>query len=398
MPFIDSLGRISENRRPWYDTRTIFQDCSSGSCGVYLSDGTPIAPHRAAGAVVGRAPRWAASAWIEHDAPGVSAYKGLFAWNGDFPGRALCADDAGPNGEYAWAWHDSDGAAFVTDADGRDWPLTTAAAYSLQLHGGTNATWLAGNRPASNFVTPPDRYAWSLQYSDGHWLWQDIESGGALVLDGHVIQPPAATYFYIALRKINGNLMVAWSPNQADTQAQVRVYTPDEVLTYPRVDAVTPPDPPEPPVPIETVPDLSAFVRDVVGPKLRWIQGDEGATRDATFAAVNAGCLEARKTDLRWGLLEKIGGPRDRASDIWLYDLGDGTAQVVDIVGDSEGHDGPPTVGWSLKDIRSKSQWRVPFNDTPQPPQPPDPPDPPDPGQSTHDLVLALGRHLGAWK
>lgn len=127
------------------------------------------------------------------------------------------------------------------------------------------------------------------------------------------------------------------------------------------------------------VPDKSQFARDFLGPRLkRFVDKEE--TRAHSFAALNAGCLELRKTDRNWGLLEKTGGAhvRQRAADIWLYDLGNGTAQVVDVIGDAEGEDGVPVPSWAEKDLRPILQWRVPYDDVIVEPPPPPPPPPPD--------------------
>lgn len=126
------------------------------------------------------------------------------------------------------------------------------------------------------------------------------------------------------------------------------------------------------------VPDKSQFARDFLGPKLR-IVGDVEDTRRHSFDCLNLGCVELRKTDLRWGLLEKTGGAqvRNRAADIWLYDLGDGTAQVVDVIGNAEGEGNPreaPVPSWAVKDIRPISQWKEPYGDVVTPPDTPDPP------------------------
>ena len=124
------------------------------------------------------------------------------------------------------------------------------------------------------------------------------------------------------------------------------------------------------------VPDKSQFARDFLGPRLMIVGGEE-ETRAHTFEAVNAGCVQLRTEDPRWGLLEKTGGAQvqNRAVDIWLYDLGNGTAQVVDVVGNSEGAGNPrtpPVPSWGLVDIRPISQWKVPFGDSPNPgPTPP---------------------------
>lgn len=116
-----------------------------------------------------------------------------------------------------------------------------------------------------------------------------------------------------------------------------------------------------------SVPDQSGFVRSFLASRLRKL-GSMDETRANSFAAVKACVIELRKTDARWGLLEKTAGDNvdGFAADIALYDLGDGTAQVVDIVSDAEGAgpqgkgDGTPSPGWSVKDIRPISQWRAP--------------------------------------
>lgn len=143
-----------------------------------------------------------------------------------------------------------------------------------------------------------------------------------------------------------------------------------------------------------SVPDRSQFARDFLGPRLGLVGGIE-ETRRHSFEAVKAGCVELRKTDPRWGLLEKTGGAHvdGFAADIWLYDLGDGSAQVVDVVGNAEGDADPstgvrgaPVPSWSVKDIRSIGQWRAPDGSAPAPTTPP-PQAPP-----TDDLAERLTR------
>ena len=127
------------------------------------------------------------------------------------------------------------------------------------------------------------------------------------------------------------------------------------------------------------VPNESAFVESFIGPRLRLMPSEDAPTEDQTransFAAVNAGCVEIRKKDRRWGLLIKTGGAKvmNRAADIWLYDLGDGTAQVVDVVSNAEGFGGdPPGTAWQEKDIRSIGEWATPYTEAPVPePVPP---------------------------
>lgn len=117
------------------------------------------------------------------------------------------------------------------------------------------------------------------------------------------------------------------------------------------------------------VPNEYQLVCDVIGPRLRLV-GDEEDTRRNTFEAVNDGCHEARLTDARWGLLVKTGGAQveQRAADVWLYNLGNGTAQVVDIVGNAEGAAPPeggartaPVPSWGEADIRQISEWVEPY-------------------------------------
>lgn len=194
--------------------------------------------------------------------------------------------------------------------------------------------------------------------------------------------------YAVRARRVGVDVSVCWyDVVKGATTSQFVWATVAELLALPRITFVPPIDippivipPKEPTVP---VPDRSAFVRDFLGPRLRLV-GDMDATRANTFAAVNACVIELRKTDTKWGLLEKTGGDRvrDRAADIALYSLDDGTAQVVDIVGNGEGApDGngvrtPPVPGWSVKDIRPIAQWKQPYPDADVPPVvvPPDVP------------------------
>lgn len=118
-----------------------------------------------------------------------------------------------------------------------------------------------------------------------------------------------------------------------------------------------------------SVPNEYQLVVDVVGPRLK-IVGDEEETRANSFWAVNDGCHEARKKDSHWGLLVKTGGAQveQRAADIWLYNLGNGTAQVVDVVSNAEGAPPPeggartaPAPAWGEADIRPIDQWVEPY-------------------------------------
>lgn len=141
-------------------------------------------------------------------------------------------------------------------------------------------------------------------------------------------------------------------------------------------DVPPPPPPPPPPEKPMSVPNESAFVASFLGPRLTRL-ASEDATRAHSFEAVNACCVALRsRGDMNWGLLEKTSGAtvRDRAADILCYALGPDTAQVVDVVNDAEGHDGNPSPGWSVKDIRPIAQWKQPYP-AEEPPPPPPPPD-----------------------
>lgn len=118
-----------------------------------------------------------------------------------------------------------------------------------------------------------------------------------------------------------------------------------------------------------SVPNQYGLVVEKIGPRLK-IVGDEEATRANSFWAVNDVCHDARATDPHWGLLIKSGGAmvEQRAADVWLYDLGNGTAQVVDIVGNAEGAPPPeggartaPVPAWGEKDIRQIAEWVAPY-------------------------------------
>lgn len=119
------------------------------------------------------------------------------------------------------------------------------------------------------------------------------------------------------------------------------------------------------------VPDESAAVFAYLAPRLRLL-GDLEATRAHSFRIVND-CVRdvLRPKDAKWGLLEKTGGAQvqNRAVDIALYDLGDGRAQVVDIVANAEGTDNEtPRAYWEIKDVRPSDQWRAPYGTVTIPP------------------------------
>jgi hypothetical protein len=177
------------------------------------------------------------------------------------------------------------------------------------------------------------------------------------------------------------------------------------VPPYPAIDA-PPPPPVEPPPPVVVppkeppvsvpVPDRSGEAAAFLSSRLQRL-GSEDATREHSFAAVNALCHEFRKTDIGWGTLYKSGGDRvrERAADVLLYRINSTEAQVVDVVGDAEGHDGSPRPGWSVKDIRRADEWRPPYpisgdDDDPGDVDPPKPPDvPPPAGDATLGAILA---------
>jgi hypothetical protein len=215
--------------------------------------------------------------------------------------------------------------------------------------------------------------------------WSEGDEGiGLIVADHYGFTAIAGLGFEPHLAVRGSTLYVA---ARTPAGAALAIITPP----YPPAEAVdgTPPPPPPPPPPPQGVPDRQGVIRACLSPRLTKL-GSEHETRAHSFAALNACVLELRQTDTRWGLLEKTGGDRvrDRAADIALYDLGNGTAQVVDVISDAEGHDGAPSAGWSLKDIRPVSQWKVPFGDVVMPPSPPPPVEtPPD-----LDLKAALER------
>lgn len=247
MPRIHHItGRIAEHRRDWFDEeRTVLQDCSSGVCGIYLSDGTPIAPGRAAGVVVGRNGKWAAGAWIERGAPGVAPYKGVFAWDGEYPEAGLSVEGAGPFGEYALKLrHHSYGPWDVIEPDGGRWRLTDGDASNIQLLGRRRAVWMEGQELKTTPGLPIE------QPAEEFWGFKTTEVGGVfvclyqskvdgtLVLSNRRILPASDSYHYADVAFIGGLYIVTWSPNTADVNAQVRTFTPQELLAFPKVGEV----------------------------------------------------------------------------------------------------------------------------------------------------------------
>ena len=122
---------------------------------------------------------------------------------------------------------------------------------------------------------------------------------------------------------------------------------------------------PKPPI---AIPDYSAAVRSFLAPRLIRYPGDHEKTRTHSFEVLNLCCLELHRRDPRVGLLEKTGGARvrDRAADILAYDLGNGTCQLFDVVGDSEGAQRMPSAGWGKVSehdagIRPIAEWKPPY-------------------------------------
>lgn len=128
------------------------------------------------------------------------------------------------------------------------------------------------------------------------------------------------------------------------------------------------------------LPNYFEDAQEIIGPRLRRISGDTEATRANSFEALNYFAVVMNKRDPRVGLLEKRGGARvrDRASDIIAINLGNGTCQLFDVIGDSEGEDGSPRVGWgqvaeSDEGVRPIDQWKLPYpvDEVVDPPTPP---------------------------
>lgn len=169
-----------------------------------------------------------------------------------------------------------------------------------------------------------------------------------------------------------------------DLSAAVLIWmTADEIPRLPAYTRFVEPPPPPPvtppptPEPVMSVPDESAFATSFLNTRLVRFDGDEERTREHSFGVLNLLALELHRKDRRWGLLEKKGGARvrDRAADVLAYDLGNGTAQLLDVIADGEGHDGMPRGTWGLigedhAGIRPIAQWKPPYQDTAPQPEP----------------------------
>lgn len=133
------------------------------------------------------------------------------------------------------------------------------------------------------------------------------------------------------------------------------------------------------------MPDKKDFVVAFLKPRLKLLETPD-ATRENSFNALNALCFELRKEDVRWGLLEKKGGARvrNRASDVLAYSLLDGTCQLYDVIGNSEGADNKPPkptfreIPADEAGIRPIDQWKLPYGDV-EPTPVPDPEPTPEP-------------------
>lgn len=232
MPRFSSSGAVAEGRVDWFDnTRTIFQDCTSGHCIIRLSDGTLIADH-AANKVVGGGGKWAA--WLDH-------IEGVFDFAGrNFPGSGL--GPMGPNGEYALKLqHHSFGPWDVVEPDGSRWRLTDGDAKAIQLLGNRRAIWIEDGRLLANFpVELPSRPMWRARVANG-LLYQD-KATGQLVLNGHVIRP-TGDYHFPDLRWDGDRWWVTYAPTEADVNAVTFAVTPAELDALPLIDDPVTPDP-----------------------------------------------------------------------------------------------------------------------------------------------------------
>lgn len=162
------------------------------------------------------------------------------------------------------------------------------------------------------------------------------------------------------------------------TRADVDTLGPVPVPAPPTPPPPQPPPPPPPPEPEPTmsVPDLSGVVLPYLRAHIKQL-GSLDETDANSFAALNGACHLARTHDRKFGLLEKLGGhrQRDRSVDVLAYDLGNGTCQLVKVIRDAEGTEGVPGILWSIVDdhgVRPISDWKEPY--------PVEEPDEPGPG------------------
>lgn len=224
--------------------------------------------------------------------------------------------------------------------------------------------------------TPRVEKLWEFSYLGGVFIGQG-ETGCDVLIDG------------TRRRLLNGdtrNIRVKYDGErwgvslmrfrEGDSFRKVFTRAELEALPITQNDVVITQPPETPEIPM-SVPDRSAEAAAFLAPRLKYFPGDKARTSEATFAAVNALCLDFRRTDPRWFLLVKEAGQanvRLRGVDVLLYQLDAETAQVVDVVGDGDGHDGPPRPSWEPKDIRPIHQAKHPFGDVVKPPETPEPP------------------------
>lgn len=263
MPRLNRHGQIAEQRREWYDnTRTAFQDCSTGECKVVLSDGS-VQADRGANFVYAGGGVWAA--WLFQ--------YGVFDSLGrHFPDAGL--GPVGPDGAIALKPEfNSFGPWEVLEKSGQRWTLTPGDAYEIQLLGHQRALWqeqgFVKTTEGLPIRVPNERVWWprAVEYRGQFLLLYQHQGTGALVLAGRKILPPG-NYFYPDAAFIDGAFHIVWSPNQADTEAQRLVLTEIELSTYPFITSidVTPPATPEPAKPEPpTMPEIPAALENQIG-------------------------------------------------------------------------------------------------------------------------------------
>ena len=213
-------------------------------------------------------------------------------------------------------------------------------------------------------------------------IGEDATSGLRVWLDGRPAHVWAGQWNdCTACPESVGYCFAAWSPGKA-LRVVAGLHSLSELVTSDPVPVPIPPVPIPEPVPMPEIPDQTSVVASV------------RASYGTPLGAQHADCLLAiaRAIGQGAGLLRKPDGFNVTlpdgvkvSQDIIAFPDG----RIYDCLGDAEG---AATPGWMDKGTVDPSRY---YRVTEQPE--PEPTPEPEPGVSTHDLVLALGRHLGAW-
>jgi hypothetical protein len=213
--------------RSWYDqTRTVYQDCTSGKCHIVLSDGTVVYDDGDVAYIYANGK----SQWVAFSPP-----KGVF--NNIFvipeAGLTRALDPVGPDGSVTYkVKYQSYGPWKIRHSDGSDGPTFGGDCQDVSNLGDDKVIWTEQGILYGLGVTVPPVKCYYPRYKDGHLLYQ-AQQTGELILDGHVIGPSKDYFRSDFIARNNGTFLVVWSSGEGESDVQQKELTAAELAALP---------------------------------------------------------------------------------------------------------------------------------------------------------------------